>query len=64
MANAINLILFRENMRSIVPGTKPSPLQGGATESRTLETSEGSQAGGFPGSAEYGGAEFYCPGIG
>ena len=57
MANAINLILFREHMGSVVPGTKPSPsIEKG---NQNLETEEGLWTGGFPGSMEHGGAEFY-----
>lgn len=51
-------------MRSIVLGIKFSFFQGGVIESRIFEILEGLQVGGFLGSVEYGGVEFYCLGIG
>lgn len=51
-------------MRSVVSGTKPSPLQGGGWDSCTLQPWEGFWAGGCPGSMEPGGAEWYCWGVG
>jgi len=47
VTNAINLILFKENMADVVPGIKLSPLKGRGTGSHILETRR-TEVGGFP----------------